>query len=45
MLFFCNTQQLEGIFEQVFLCEPPVLRETLCAKPVDAVRASMVPNA
>jgi hypothetical protein len=42
MLFFYNTQQLQGIFEQVCLVITPVLRETLCAKPVDARRASVV---
>ena len=42
MLFFYNTQQLQGIFEQVCLVITPVLREALCAKPVDARSASVV---
>ena len=42
MLFFCNTQQFKGIFEQVCLVITPVLRETLRTKPVDARSASVV---
>jgi hypothetical protein len=42
MLFFCNTQQLEGIFEQVCLVIAPMLRETLGAQPVQARSASVV---
>jgi len=42
MLLFDNTKQFEGVVQQVLLSEAPVSRETLRAKAVDAVRASVM---